>query len=216
MPHWYVFDTRLGSMVIRGAAWAHNPADALAHLTRRDQLWRHVQPVPIAVWDDNYSGVATDDGTIMWHGRGSGNAVASSPTLSAPLQPSAPAAHPAPAPPPALPSPVASPVAPDATPPPTIAAPVQVAARPADPPATPEVPARTIMFGGVLYDMPSPDRLALTLSLANSAMIHGVQAGDLRWLEPGTDFTWRARDGSLTPMDAPTFIAFALAALPSI
>lgn len=51
---------------------------------------------------------------------------------------------------------------------------------------------------------PAPDKLALTVALANAAIAGGVRAGDLRWLDPSKDF---ALNG--VPMDAPSLIAHA-------
>ena len=54
----------------------------------------------------------------------------------------------------------------------------------------------------------SDQNIAGAVSVALSAIISGVSAGDLRWFDPGQDFAWIAADNAPVPMDAQTVVAF--------
>lgn len=68
-------------------------------------------------------------------------------------------------------------------------------------------------FHGKLFQSRRIDRERITeaAQLAFMAVASGAKSGDLRWLDPGQDFTWIAADNTLVPMDAPTVVAFAKA-----
>lgn len=70
-----------------------------------------------------------------------------------------------------------------------------------------------ISFNGAYYQSRPIDRERITeaAQLAFMAVASGAKSGDLRWLDPGQDFTWIAADNTLVPMDAPTVVAFAKA-----
>lgn len=68
-----------------------------------------------------------------------------------------------------------------------------------------------VEFQGTLFQSRPIDRERITeaAQLAFMAVASGARPGDLRWLDPGQDFTWIAADNTLVPMDAPTVVAFA-------
>lgn len=84
--------------------------------------------------------------------------------------------------------------------------------------ATPQIvtrekgPAISVVFAGQEFDA-DMQRLSIAVACANSAIIGGVQAGDMRWHRGPADFVWRTKEGVDVPMDAPTVIAFGLAVL---
>lgn len=67
-----------------------------------------------------------------------------------------------------------------------------------------------IKFNGVLFQSRAVDRenVASAAQLALMAINNGAQKGDLRWLDPDSDFCWIASDNSLVPMDAQTVFEF--------
>lgn len=69
-------------------------------------------------------------------------------------------------------------------------------------------------FQGVMYqrDSKSLQRIAGAAQMAALAVAAGAQPGDLHWHGAEPPFGWIASDDSVTPMDAPTVIAFAKAA----
>lgn len=71
---------------------------------------------------------------------------------------------------------------------------------------------RSVVFQGQHYPMPDFSRLTLAVALAGAAIDAGVRANDYRWHGGLVDFGWHAADGSLVPMDAPTVVAFGMAA----
>lgn len=71
-------------------------------------------------------------------------------------------------------------------------------------------------FGGNMFDFcddrGSDINIAGAGTLALAAIITGAQAGDLRWANAGSDFSWVAADNSSVMMDAQTCLNFAKAA----
>jgi hypothetical protein len=69
-------------------------------------------------------------------------------------------------------------------------------------------------FGGNTFDTNAESRsnIAGAMTMALAATAAGKQAGDLRWADPERDFAWISAENVLVPMDAPTCLAFALAA----
>lgn len=106
---------------------------------------------------------------------------------------------------------------PSSLPPEEAPAPTQAPSQETAPPQAPAPavapPSLRVTFAGTVFDVPDATRLTLSVGLANAAIVAGVQAGDLRWHGGPEDFTWLAADGTAVPMDAPTVIAFARAAL---
>ena len=70
-----------------------------------------------------------------------------------------------------------------------------------------------VEFKGALFQSRPSDRENIigAAQSAFMALASGAKPGDLRWLDPGKDFTWIAADNTLVPMDAPTVVAFAKA-----
>jgi hypothetical protein len=84
--------------------------------------------------------------------------------------------------------------------------------RPVPAQVTPQaVEGQGVAFNGITFAKPDMGRLALVVALATSAVAHGIQAGDFRWIDPAADFTMLAADGTPVPMDAPTLVQFAIA-----
>lgn len=71
-----------------------------------------------------------------------------------------------------------------------------------------------VEFQGVIFQSRATDRenIAGAAQLGFMAVVAGAEPGDLRWSNPGQDFTWIASDNSLVPMDAQTVVAFGKAA----
>lgn len=69
-------------------------------------------------------------------------------------------------------------------------------------------------FQGKMYqrDPKSLQRIAGAAQMASLALASGAQADDLRWHGGDSDFGWIASDDTVTPMTAPTMIAFGQAA----
>lgn len=67
-----------------------------------------------------------------------------------------------------------------------------------------------VEFQGLIFQSRAADRenIAGAAQLGFMAVIAGAESGDLRWSDPGQDFTWIAADNSLVPMDAPTVVEF--------
>lgn len=61
-------------------------------------------------------------------------------------------------------------------------------------------------------DADSAANIAGAMTMASVAITLGKQPGDLRWSDPDRDFGWIAADNTITPMDAQTCLAFAMAA----
>ena len=69
-------------------------------------------------------------------------------------------------------------------------------------------------FNGVQFrlDEKSLTRITAMGADARFAIAGGAQAGSLRWADPDNDFGFIATDNSVMPMDAPTMVAFSVAA----
>lgn len=70
------------------------------------------------------------------------------------------------------------------------------------------------VFDGVTYDFDAVSRSRIDKAKTNAmaAMELGAEAGNLRWADAEMEFGWIARDNTFVPMDAPTCLAFGLAA----
>lgn len=68
-------------------------------------------------------------------------------------------------------------------------------------------------FDGKLFQSRQTDRENImgNAQLAFMAVAGGAEAGNLRWADASSDFSWIAADNTLVPMDAPTMLAFAKA-----
>lgn len=62
--------------------------------------------------------------------------------------------------------------------------------------------------GHVFQSQPSDrENVMGAAQLAIAAIGQGVQPGDLRWADPGSDFVWITADNALVPLDAHTTVA---------
>ena len=70
------------------------------------------------------------------------------------------------------------------------------------------------LFGGVEYDFDplSRSRIDKAKTNAMAAIELGAEPGNLRWADPDIDFGWITAANGFTLMDAPTCLAFGLAA----
>lgn len=72
-----------------------------------------------------------------------------------------------------------------------------------------------VAFAGHVYQTREFDIANMNgaATAAVAAMMQGIQAGDLRWASQAADFAWIDADNLSVPMDAPSLIGLAQAAM---
>lgn len=62
------------------------------------------------------------------------------------------------------------------------------------------------------FDAASQTNIQGAFSIAMAAVLAGAEVGNLRWSDPGYDFSWITVDNQIVPMDAHQVVAFGKAA----